>query len=252
VQTFLSKNQWRLYRDLTWLWPIISPPEEHIKENEKFSKLLRACSSDEIQTLLNLGCGGGHDDFTLKKYFNITSVDISPAMIDLAKRLNPEVTYKIGDMRTIRIAQVFDAVLISDSIAYMLTKDDLLASFRTAFTHLRPGGVMLTLVEETTESFQQNKTLCSTHIKDKVEVAFVQNYYDPNPKDTTYEVTLLYLIRRRGHQTIEADYHQCGLFSLETWKELLQETGFQVEQKELKAWDVVERVYPLLVGIKPI
>lgn len=204
-----------------------------------------------VRTLLHLGCGGGHDDFTLKKHFRVTGVDVSAAMLELARRLNPEVDYHLGDMRTVRLEKTFDSVIIGDSISYMVTREDLLAAFRTAFVHLRPGDILLTLAEETSESFQQNKTLCSTHIHGDVEVTFVQNYYDPNRTDTTYEVTLLFLVRRQGQLAVEVDHHKLGLFGLDTWLELLREVGFGVEQTELRARGVEERIYPVLVGTKP-
>jgi len=63
--------------------------------------------------------------------------------------LNPEVAYCIGDMRSVRLEKVFDAVMIADSIDYMLTSEDLRAAFETALVHLKPGGVFCTYVEVT-------------------------------------------------------------------------------------------------------
>lgn len=36
-----KKNKPRLYNDLAWLWPIISPPEEYIEETEFFAKTVK-------------------------------------------------------------------------------------------------------------------------------------------------------------------------------------------------------------------
>jgi len=142
LQAFPPDSQWRLYRDLAWLWPIISPPADHIRENEEFSKMIQAQCPGRVRTLLHLGCGGGHDDFTLKSHFEVTGVDVSAAMLGLARRLNPEVDYHLGDMRTGRLEKTFDSVIIGDSISYMLTREDLFAAFRTAFVHLKPGGML--------------------------------------------------------------------------------------------------------------
>ena len=59
----------------------------------------------------------------------------------------------------------------------------------------------------------------------------VENVYDPDRSDTTYEVTFLYLIRRDGGLSIEADRHTCGIFPLHTWLDLLTEVGFVVVQR---------------------
>ncbi len=150
-------------------------------------------------------------------------------MINLAKKLNPEVSYLIGDMRTVRLKKAFDAVTIFDSINYMLTEDELHSTFTTAFIHLRPGGIFLTYQESSPERFKQNQTGYSTHSKGDATITFIENNYDSDPTDTTYESTFIYLIRRRNELTIETDRHLAGIFPKETWLKLLRETGFSVK-----------------------
>lgn len=250
LQEFSPNKERRLYSDLAWVWPIISPPQDYIEETEQLCKIIREHSQLEVKTLLNLGCGGGHNDCTLKKHFGVTGVDTSEAMLELARRLNPEVTYSVGDMRTVWLGKTFDAVAIFDSINYMVTVADLQAAFVTAYKHLRPGGVFLTLVEEAPEHFQQNRTQCTTHARGDIEITFIENVYDPDPTDTTYEVTFVYLIRRGGRLDIETDRHVCGIFGLETWHSLLSEVGFEVRQMEFAHPGLGGEIYPMLVCIK--
>jgi SAM-dependent methyltransferase len=224
-----SLDQRRLYGDLAWTWPIISRRENYVQEALEFVELIRKHTHIEPRTLLHLGCGGGHLDFTLKEHLAVTGVDLSEEMLSLARRLNPEVTYLAGDMRTVRLTETFDAVMVADSIAYMLTEEDLRAAFSTAFFHLKPGGVFCTYAECIRDRFRQNRTDCSTHAQGDVEIVFVENYYDPDPADTTYESTFIYMIRRGGQLAIETDRHLCGLFGLETWLDLLKEVGFRVD-----------------------
>ena len=110
MNQYSLKNQRRLYGDMAWTWPIISPPEDYTKESEEFTQVIQEYSNIEVRTLLHLGCGGGHNDYTLKKHFEVTGVDLSTSMINLAKKLNPEVNYFAGDMRSVRLGKLFDAV----------------------------------------------------------------------------------------------------------------------------------------------
>ncbi len=225
-----GKDQRRLYRDLAWTWPIISAPETYVEESEEFARLIQQHSQIEAKTLLNMGCGGGHNDWTLKKHFRLTGVDVSEDMLALARRRNPEVTYLPGDMRTLRLGETFDAVVVFDSIDYMLTEDDLRAAFETVFLHLKPGGAFLTYQEIDPKTYQQNLVRHQIGREGDVEIVFIEHSYDPDPTDTTIECTFVYLIRRGGELQIETDRHLCGIFQTETWLTLLRETGFDVRE----------------------
>jgi SAM-dependent methyltransferase len=248
-----GKDERRLYGDLAWTWPIISPVEDYIEETELFSKLIKEHSTIEVNTLLHLGCGGGHNDYTFKKHFKVTSLDISEDMLTLAKKLNPEVNYQYGDIRTIRLEERFDAVTILDSINYIKTVEDLQRTFITTYEHLKPGGVFLTFMEQIAGQFKQNNTTCSTHSKGDVEITFVENDYDPDPNDTSYEATFIYLIRVGGKLEIHTDRHLCGIFKLKIWLKLLKEVGFKVIQNKFEHSTFIKgESYPILICIKPL
>jgi SAM-dependent methyltransferase len=246
-----DKDIRRLYDDLAWTWPIISPPEEYLDETDELMGLVEKHAEIQIKRILNLGCGGGHNDFALKRKYEVTSVDISDAMLNLARKLNPEVEYHNGDMRTVRMNQQFDCVTIFDSINYMCTVDDLREAFRTAYEHLKPGGIFATYIEEWKERFKQNKTSHLIRKKDDIEIVLVENYYDPDPNDTWYEGNLIYIIRRAGKLTIETDSHIVGIFPLQTWTDICREVGFEVFQIPSTITDGTDRVCPVIIGRRP-
>ena len=218
----------RMYTDLAWAWPLISPPEDYQQEAGDFTARLLAHARRPLHSLLHLGCGGGHLDHWLQAQFAVTGVDLSPAMLDLARRLNPGVTYLPGELRTLRLPQAFDAVIIADSIAYMLTEAELLQAFQTAYAHLAPGGVFCTYVEAEPETFEQNRVHSFASHGEGVDLAFLRCDYDPDPSDTTFEMTFVTLIRRPGQpQQIITDTHLSGIFPLPTWQRLLRQAGFE-------------------------
>ena len=236
LQMVPLNDQRRLYSDMAWAWPLISQGSNYLQEAELFARQIRQRARIPVSTLLHLGCGGGHLDLTLRKYFNVSGVDLSQPMLELAGQLNPEVAYYPGDMRTVRLDKTFEAVVIADSISYMLSEAELSSAFQTAYVHLKPGGVFCTYAGVTRQSFHQNETCVSTHSGGSVEITFIENRYDPRPEDSTYENTFVYLIRRErsnGQLEIETDRHLSGLFDLETWLRCLTETGFEVHQTEL-------------------
>jgi len=226
------RDERRLYRDLSWTWRIISPPEEYAGEAEEF-RVPIARYADGARTLLHLGCGGGHLDSHLKAHYRITGVDVSPAMLALARGLNPEVEYVEGDLRTVRLGRTFDAVMAADAIDYMRTEDDLRAAFRTAHEHLRAGGVFVTYAEFTPERFAYEgatRTKATTHARGDVEVTFIEHRFDPDANDAEFEMLFVYVIRRGRDVKVETDRHVHGLFPLPTWRRLMEETGFLVTE----------------------
>lgn len=247
-----TKDSRRLYHDLSWIWPIVSPPEDYVKETEFFSRVIKEHAKLEVRTLLHLGCGGGRNDYTFKKHFNVTGVDISKEMLRMGKELNPEVDYISGDMRSIRLEKTFDAVAAFDSINYMISEKDLCETFHTAITHLHPGGIFLTVVEENRERFRQHRTIASTHFRDNVHVTFIENSFDPDPEDTHFEMTFIYLVRKKGQLEIHSDFHLWGLFRISTWCQLLEEMGFEVKQLRYEHSTFLEDEYlPMFVCLKP-
>ena len=133
----------RLYKDLSYLWPLISPPGESLEEAIIWNEILLNNLGEGPHRILDLGVGGGHLLSHLTYANQTTAVDISNEMLSLSKKLNPDVIHYQGDMRNIRLDQIYDAVLIHDSISYLLNEQELFDTFVTAKHHLRKDGVLL-------------------------------------------------------------------------------------------------------------
>jgi len=241
----------RLYNDLAWTFPIISKKEDYIEEGEFYTAKIREHSRIKTNTLLNLGSGAGNLDWAMKMNFDITGVDLSPDMVRISQKANPEIAYHVGDMRMVRLDKQFDAVIIHDVINYMLTPDDLKAAFITAHAHLKPKGLLITTAEEWTGHLKQNRVRHQVETKDNIEIVFIENYYDPDPNDTTYEGTFIYLIRQNGVLQIETDHHVAGIFPLPLWSDLMKEVGFEVIEDRFTHSEFAEgEDYPMFIGIK--
>lgn len=214
------------YSSLAWTMPIIASPEEYEEEVRYFVDAIEKHARGECKRMLHLGCGAGGHDYQFKKYFEITGVDISPEMLNLAREINPEVRYILGDMREVRLEQKFDMVIIPDSVSYMSNRKDLKKALDTAAYHLRPGGIFL-VVTHTKEEFQNNNFLYSGTRGD-IHVTLFENNYITSKNQ--FEATLVYLIRKRGKLQVEYDVHTLGLFGHETWLKLLYGANFYVNE----------------------
>jgi SAM-dependent methyltransferase len=225
----------RLYSDLAWLWPLWGDPDgEYAEWCRHVVAMIEKHAKREVRTLLNLGCGGGKNAYNLKRHYRVTGLDLANDMLANARKLNPECTFVQGDMREFSLPERFDAILIDDAVAYMTSREDLGRLFRAAYRHLEPNGVMIVSPDKTKETFEQNESRI-THAQAKatpegVDVVFIENNYDPDPEDDTYEALILYLIREKGVLRVVEDMHTLGLFGADVWPKLLRDTRFAVHE----------------------
>src|SRR6266566_5048764 len=106
-------GEYRLYQELADWWPLISPPGEYAEEAAYLADVFSS-TAIPVREVLDLGSGGGHVAVHMKERLALTLVDLSPEMLAVSQRLNPECTHLPGDMRAARLGRLFDAVLVHD------------------------------------------------------------------------------------------------------------------------------------------
>jgi SAM-dependent methyltransferase len=232
----------KLYDDLADWWPLMSSPEEYATEAGPVARLLSVNATADRLRLLELGAGGGHLASHLKAGFDMTLVDLSPRMLEQSRRLNPECRHLTGDMRSLRLEERFDAMLVFDAISHMTTETDLLATMRTARAHLEPGGVALFCPDWTVECFAPATSMGG--IDGPARGMRYLEWTQPAIRGTTYESDLVYLLREAdGTRRVVEDRMVLGIFPRETWTRLLTEAGFgQVVVAEKSGRDVLRAI----------
>ena len=208
----------------------MSPPDDYRDESRYWLRELRSRLPAGRRRILDLGTGGGHHLSHLTAEFDATAVDLSEPMLEHSRRLNPGVAHHVGDMRTVRLGETFDAVLIHDAISYMTTEADLLAVFATARAHLRPDGLLIVAPDDYTETFDPPRVEHQTIRNADTELTYIEYSTDLDPTDTTIETTYIFFIKQNGKLQVELDNHETGLFPIATWQRLLTESGFEVDR----------------------
>lgn len=217
----------RLYDELAEWWPVMATPAEYRKEAVFFDRLLRKPGRPRPRTLLDLGSGSGINASHLKAHFTMTLVDLSPQMLAVSRRTNPECEHIQGDMRTLRMGRTFDAVFVHDAICHMTRRTELKAAMKTAFVHCRPGGVALFVPDELRETFVPS-TEHGGYDNEHRSMRYVQWTTDPDPRDTTILVDFGILLRdEQGAVRVVHERQTHGLFARAEWLRLLRKTGFR-------------------------
>lgn len=228
----MKPEQPRLYSEFASWFHLLTAPASYAEEAEFARKILTETSSSNIRTVLELGAGGGNNAFHLKDHFTMTLTDLSRAMLEQSRRINPDCEHIEGDMRSVRLGREFDAVFVHDAVCYLTTREDLIACMKTAFVHCKTGGIALFMPDVVRERFRPG-IHHGGHDGDSRSLRHIEWTFDPDPSDTTYTVDFVYMLREgRGAVRVEHETHVLGLYSREDWLKWLRETGFTARMIE--------------------
>ncbi len=215
-----------MYGELAGWFHLLTSPADYADEAAVILQLLREAVDGPLETMLELGSGGGNTASHLGAHLRLTLTDLSPAMLDVSRTINPGAEHLVGDMRSLRLGRTFDAVLIHDAVVYLTTAADLRAAIETAWAHLRPGGALVICPDHVAETFKPS-TEHGGHDGDGRALRYLEWAYDPDPSDTTYTTDFAILTREGDRVSVRHDRHVEGLFPRRTWLELLASVGFE-------------------------
>ena len=103
--------------------------------------------------VVDLGCGSGiWAGELVKAGYEVTGVDISPAMLELARRQVPQAEFHCGSFLQFRLPQCRAITALGEVFNYLFDENNSLAALRTACTNafdaLLPGGLLVFDVAE--------------------------------------------------------------------------------------------------------
>jgi len=216
------------YDDRADWWLLLSPVSEYADEAARYIELMQR--HGPLKSVLELGSGGGNVAWYFKRHFEMTLTDLSPAMLAESEKLNPDCGHAPGDMRTLRLGRTFDGVFVHDAVMSMVTADDLEAAIRTAFEHLRPGGVALFCPDFVTDGFAPYTECGGFDGEDGRSLRYLEWVRDARPAEERVRWSFTFNLQH-ADGTLETfvDDGDSGLFSEARWVELFEKVGFEVE-----------------------
>jgi SAM-dependent methyltransferase len=141
-----------IFRDYAQYYDLLYQEKDYESETN-FIKQLISSHSSHVRSILELGSGTGrHAKLLAQKGFKVHGVECSTEMLAqchsrynrLPSALKESLSFTQGDLRTCDISQSFDAVIsLFHVISYQVENEDLIAAFRTARKHLKPGGIFI-------------------------------------------------------------------------------------------------------------
>lgn len=130
-------------------YDILYQDKNYIDESNYIHKILTHYRPN-TKDLFEMGCGTGRHSKELCRYgYKIHGIDNSNTMLNdarksLVENLSCNIEYHLGDIRTYRCCDKFDAAIsLFHVISYQTSNDDLLNSIETAAFHIKEGGVFI-------------------------------------------------------------------------------------------------------------
>jgi SAM-dependent methyltransferase len=243
----------KLYWDYADWYHLLTAPEDYAEEAAFYLALLTEALGHPPRSVVELGAGGGSMAWHYKRQVPaVTLTELSPAMVELGRQLNPDCENLQGDMRDLRLGRQFDAVFAHDAICYMTTEADLRLAMETAWTHCRPGGAAVFAPDLVRENFV-DEVDTGGHDGQGRALRYMLWTSDPDPTDDQYLDEFVYVLHEAGHPTRTIyDPHLMGLFSRETWLRLLRAVGFQASVRPLVHSEVPPGAVEVFVCRKPV
>lgn len=118
--------------------------KDYATEAAHLAALVRERKPDAT-SLLDVACGSGsHLEHLVHEFEHVEGLELSEAMLEVARPLLPGVPLHQGDMRDFSLDRRFSAVTcMYSSIGYVGTEDVLKQTLACFARHLEPGGVLL-------------------------------------------------------------------------------------------------------------
>jgi SAM-dependent methyltransferase len=132
-------------------YDLLYKDKDYYSEAEYAEKFIRKYKPSS-KTILDLGSGTGrHDVVFAKKGYEVTGVERSPHMIEIAnnnlifQELTPaDLQFVSGDIKEIRLNKKFDVVIsLFHVMSYQIKNEEIKKTLETVKVHLEPDGIFI-------------------------------------------------------------------------------------------------------------
>ena len=119
--------------------------QSFIDYDEEYQFYKALLDKNGVNNILEIGCGTGQlARRFLRDGYAYIGIDVSIPMLEYARKELPSHHFHQMDMRDIKLPSKFNGVIITArSISYILSNNDVMATFRSVKNVLRSGGVLM-------------------------------------------------------------------------------------------------------------
>ncbi len=215
-----------IYADLAEYYDVMYSFKNYRKETARVVELARRYGRSAGRDWLDVACGTAQHLQYLPRRYRRIGVDLSAAMLRVARRRLPGVRFVRGDLRRFHLGRRYDVVTcLFSSIGYVRTVDGLRQAITHLARHLKPGGVLVIEPWLTPQGFRPGTAHLRLEGSGDVRIARA------NSSERRGRLSILrmhYLMAEPGRPIRYAvDAHRMGLFTTSETLRLLQGAGLR-------------------------
>ncbi|NHI84137.1 MAG: class I SAM-dependent methyltransferase [Candidatus Thorarchaeota archaeon] len=225
---FISRSCWMrimtvFYGKLAKYYDLIYDLKDYKAEADKIHQIVQEYKTSQGNALLDTACGTGSHLIHLKERYNITGLDVSKEMIEIARARLPGIELIHESMTTMNLGKKFDVITcLFGSITYLTTIEELSHAINAFSKHLVPGGVVLIEPLFTKETVHHGSTGISCVDRPEVKLARVNT--STIEGDIAYLNFHFLLATEKGVEHF-VDPSPMGIFSRATFMSLMKGNG---------------------------
>lgn len=180
------------------------------------------------ETVLELGCGTGSITERLSAYYDITAVDISDDMLDIARqkltKKGRSARFVKGDMCDFSLHKPVDsAICVCDGINYLITPEKVKQAFLNVYKNIKAGGKFIFDISSQYKLLSMGDQLYS---EDTDDVTYI--WRNSIEKDLINMDITFFVAEDEEHYFRFDEKHVQRAHTLEEISSLLEECGFKI------------------------
>lgn len=203
--------------------------DDYKQDVDKIKDVFQKYNKSGGNQLLDIACGtGGHTAF-LQNTFDVTGIDLSRAMLEVAKRKLSHISFIEADMFDFTLPIQFDLIVnLYGSVGYAKNYEQFLQGLKCVKTHLKKGGIFILTPWKTTETF---KTGLYTDNKTDGEIHYCRMKSVNISDDGKINVNMHHLIGRNNHINHYYNTMCLSLFSEHQYRSGIEHAGLTLLQR---------------------
>ena len=214
-------------------YDLLYSDKDYKKESVQIDTIIKS-HSHGAKSILDIGCGTGKHDFLLaERGYEITGIDSSIYMLDVANKKNnsPFIKFQYKDIREFIFVEKFDVVIsLFHVTSYLISNEDLELAFHNIYNSLRKGGIFIF------DFWYAPGILANLPEKRKKVIenndAIIERVSDPEMDMATNTACISFSLnikdKRNNNSYTKSEIHKVRYFYLEEMHGILNKTGFEV------------------------